>query len=72
MYKEYWVICERVLNMYYETEIRETIDMLRAIQNSLYPVDYLGNDATIIEDIKPESVDFVLEKAISLLLKMKG
>ena len=58
--------------MYLEMEIRETIDMLRAIQKSLYPVDYLGNEATIIEDIKPESADFVLEKAISLLEKMNG
>lgn len=56
--------------MYIESEIRETIDMLRAIQNSLHPVDYLGNESTIIEDIKPESVDYVLEKAISLLVKM--
>ena len=58
--------------MYVESEIRETIDLLRAIQNSLYPVDYVGNESTIIEDIKPESVDFVLEKTISLLSKMKG
>ena len=58
--------------MYREREIRETIDMLRAIQKSLYPVDYLGNDSTIIENIKPESADFVLEQAISLLCKMKG
>lgn len=57
--------------MYIESEIRETIDMLRAIQKSLYPVDYVGNESTIIEDIKPESVDFVLEKAISLLVKCK-
>ena len=58
--------------MILESEIRETIDMLRAIQNSLYPVDYVGSESTIIADIKPESVDFVLEKAISLLFKCKA
>lgn len=58
--------------MYVESEIRETIDMLRAIQNSICPVDYVGNESTIIDSIKPESVDFVLEKAISLLCNMKG
>lgn len=54
---------------YRQSEIRECIDMLIAIQNSLVPCDYVGNESTIIDSVKLESADYVIDKAIKLLRK---
>lgn len=54
-----------------DVELRECIDMLGALQDSLVPCDYVGNDSTILEGIKIESADFVLTTAIKILKGVK-
>ena len=54
---------------YRQSEIRECIDMLIAIPNSLVPCDYAGTESTIIDSVKLDSADYVIDKAIKLLRK---
>lgn len=49
--------------------IRECIQMLCELKDSLVPCDYVGNDSAILDGIKIESADFVLTSAIEILNK---
>lgn len=50
-----------------EAKLRECIQMLSVLRDSLVPCDYVGNDSVILDGIKIESADFVLANAIEIL-----
>lgn len=54
-----------------EAMLRECIQMLGILQDSLVPCDYVGNDSTILDGITIESADFVLTTAIKILKGVK-
>lgn len=54
-----------------DAELRECIDMLGALQDSLVPCDYVENDSAILDGIKIESADFALTTAIKILKGVK-
>lgn len=55
-----------------DAELLECIQMLCAMQDSLVPCDYVGNDSAILDGIKAESADFVLTTAIKILKGVKN
>ena len=50
-----------------ESKVRECIKMLGAMQDSLVPCNYVGNDSALLDNITIESADFVLTTAIKIL-----
>lgn len=53
-----------------ESKLRECITMLGVLQARLVPCDYVGDESTIIEGIKPENADYVLGTAMRVLTDM--
>ena len=55
-----------------DSEMRECIQMLGVMQDSLVPCDYVGNDSAILDGITIESADFVLTTAIKILKEVSS
>ena len=54
-----------------KAKLRECIQMLGVLQDSLVPCDYVGNDSAILDGITIESANFVLTTAIEILKGVK-